>query len=55
MKKDELRQTMMVCITTLEKLNGHEPSAEELSMALGMEYETVLAEYLTGCRIMRAA
>ena len=45
MTRDELRQTMMVCIATLKMMNGQEPGREELRMALGEEYKAVLAEY----------
>ena len=46
MTREELRQAMMVCISTLQKLNGQMPGPEELYIALGAEYKTVLAEYL---------
>ena len=50
MTKEELRQTMMVCIETLQMMNGQMPGPEELSQALGEEYKAVLAEYLMGAR-----
>ena len=48
MTKAEIRQTMMICITTLEKLNGRAPRPDELYSALGTEYEAVLNEFLSG-------
>ena len=48
MTKAEMRQTMMTCITTLEKLNGRAPRPDELYSALGTEYEAVLNEFLSG-------
>lgn len=44
--KVELRQKMMVCIRTLEKLNGRVPGIGELRQALGNEYAEVLAEFV---------
>ena len=59
MTKEELRQTMMVCIETLRMMNGQTPGPEELCRALGAEYKAVLAEYLMsgkhGMRIVAAA
>lgn len=46
MTREELRQSMMVCIATLQMMNGKQPEAEELYRALGAEYAAVLAEYL---------
>ena len=46
MTKNELRQRLHVCVSTLENLNGCMPSVKELYRALGKEYEEVLAEYL---------
>ena len=46
MKKEELRQAMITCIVTLEKLNGQKPTPEEMYFALGNEYKEVLDEYL---------
>ena len=48
MTKAELRQTMMICIVTLEKLNGRIPTPDELYSALGTEYEGLLMEFLSG-------
>ncbi len=48
MTRNELRQAMMTCIVTLEKLNGRTPAPAELVSALGEEYEAVLSEYLAG-------
>ena len=48
MTKTELRQAMMTCIVTLEKLNGRTPCPDELYSALGTEYEAVLMEFLSG-------
>ena len=45
MTRIELKQKMMMCITTLEKLTGKIPTIEELFSALGNEYEEVLADY----------
>ena len=42
---EELRQKMMVCITTLQKLNGRMQGFIELNEVLGPEYEVVLMEY----------
>ena len=59
MTKEELRQTMMVCIETLRMMNGQMPGPEELCRALGAEYKAVLAEYLMsgkhGMRVVAAA
>ena len=48
MTKAELRQTMMTCIVTLEKLNGRTPNPDELYIALGTEYKGLLMEFLSG-------
>ena len=50
MTREELRQSMMVCIVTLQMMNGRQPEAEELYRALGTEYAAVLAEYLMNCQ-----
>ena len=55
MTKNELRQKMVMCITTLEKLTGKMPTAEELFSALGKEYEAVLAEYFSAQGTVTAA
>ena len=41
----ELRQKMMVCVSTMERLNGRAPAIGELRVALGSEYDEVLEEY----------
>ena len=45
MSRNELKQKMILCICTLQKLNGSDPTATELRSALGSEYEDVIAEY----------
>ncbi len=45
-KNDELRQRLMMCVSTLYRLNGRKPGALELYTALGNEFEEVLKEYL---------
>jgi len=55
MTKNELKQKMVMCIATLEKLNGRIPTAEELFSALGKEYEAVLAEYFAAQGSVTAA
>ncbi len=47
-KKQEMRQTLYVCVSTLYRLNGRMPAAAELYTALGSEYAQVLAEYTEG-------
>ena len=44
--RDELRQTMMVCISTLQMMKGQMPTPQELFHALGEAYREVLTEYL---------
>ena len=46
MTKSEMNQKMMLCISTLYKLNGRVPDAAELYRALGSEYAEVLADYV---------
>ena len=38
----ELQQRMMVCVSTMERLNGRMPEVSELADALGTEYEEVV-------------
>ena len=46
----ELRQKMMVCVSTMERLNGRAPGVDELVDALGTEYTEVLAEYVAAVK-----
>ena len=45
MTKNEKKQTLMVCVSTLCKLNGCMPGSAELTIALGSDYEDVISEY----------
>ena len=47
MTKSELKQKMILCISTLSILNGRTPDKEELNAALGSEYAEVLADYFS--------
>jgi len=55
MTKQELRQKLMICVSTLMNLNGSVPGAPELYSALGSEYKEVLEEYLADGNIHWAA
>ena len=46
----ELRQKLMLCITTMERLDGRAPEVSELLDALGWEYAEVLAEYVAAMK-----
>ena len=54
MKKEDLKQIMMTCIATLEKLSGRKASLEELYRALGKEYSVILSEYFKDNRLAAA-
>ena len=45
-QNSELKQKLMLCVSTLYRLNGRRPNALELYTALGNEFEEVLEEYL---------
>ena len=47
MTKQDMKQIMLVCVSTLKNLNGCMPEAEELYTALGEGYAEVLIEYLS--------
>ena len=55
MNKQELRQKLMICVSTLMNLNGTMPGAPELYSALGTEYTEVLEEFLAEKNSCRAA
>ena len=46
MTKNEMKQKLMTCISTLQRLNGSLPSVKDLYHALGSEYDGILAEYI---------
>lgn len=47
MTKQDMKQTLMVCVSILKNLNGRMPSKEELYSALGEKYTEVLTDYLS--------
>ncbi len=51
---DERMQKVILCVTTLQKLNGAMPTVTELYGALGRDYEDVLAEYMNGADVLVA-
>ncbi len=55
MNKQELKQKLMICVSTFMNLNGCMPGAPELYSALGNEYAEVLEEYFADKNIHRAA
>ena len=54
MTKSELKQAMLTCIATLERLNRRTLCPAELYCALGAEYKGVLEEYLADCKTLFA-
>lgn len=55
MTKQDMKQILMVCVSTLKNLNGCMPGVEELCSALGEEYAEILTEYMDEYKIAACA
>ena len=55
MNKNELKQGLILCITTLCNMNGRMPDPSELYSALGSRYLEVIEEYLAEKNVLSAA
>ena len=46
MTMNEMKQTVALCVATLQKLNGRMPDFKTLCNALGNEYTILVSEFL---------